>query len=327
MQLVKGQLLLDLGNSKARVQTLRTGSGTVHDGMTSVQGHGVLQHLLSDLRGLVSRVNQPSVGLHQHSRTQVLLLVPPVGRTGSGAARTQNTFIKTIQLGSVLHTLKVFSAICRRGISLQVWLDRLVLLVEVGQIWHKVTHNVHVRQGVHLCVLGGVCVDSAQTSQSVGTTNIHGTRSTNTFSARSSKRQGGILFVFDFQKGIQNHGSTLIQIHLISLHLRLHLRGIWVPAVNLELFDSLFGIGGQVSAENGHAGHGTKGRSEHFIYMLLLFYSIKEVGRKRSARKKKWEYASLWECVLYVREVGPELSYFHPSVCRHTAKKFDLNVR
>lgn len=197
MQLVEGQLLLNLSNSQTWVQALRTSPRTVHDGVTSVQGHGVLQHLFSDLASLVSGVNQPSVCLHQNGRTQVLLLVPPVGWTRGRTTSTQNTLVQTVQLGSVLNTLQVLSAVSWVVVSLQVWLDGLVLLVEVGQIRNQVTHNVHVWQGVDLGALAGVVVDTAQACQGVDTSNVHGTRATNTLSTRSSEGQGGVLLVLD----------------------------------------------------------------------------------------------------------------------------------
>lgn len=48
-----------------------------------------------------------------------------------------------------------------RGISLQVWLDRLVLFVEVRQVWYQVLDNVGVRQGVDLHLLGLLSWDAA----------------------------------------------------------------------------------------------------------------------------------------------------------------------
>lgn len=187
VDLIKGHLFLDFGNGTAWVQALWTRSGTVHDSVTSVQGHGVLQHLLSDLTSFVSGVNQPSVGLHQHSWTQVLLLVPPVRRTRRRAAGTQDALVKTVQLGSVLDTLQILSSISWGCVSLQVWLDGFVLLVEVGQVGDQVTNNVHVGQRIDLGIFGCVCIYSAQACQCVLSTNVHGTRATDTFSARPSE--------------------------------------------------------------------------------------------------------------------------------------------
>lgn len=106
---VESHGLFDFSNGTTWVQALWTGLGTVHDGVASVQGHGVLQHFLSGLGGGVSGIHHPSVGLHQDGRTEVFLLVPPVGRTGGGTTSTKNTFVQTVQLGSVLDTLQVFS--------------------------------------------------------------------------------------------------------------------------------------------------------------------------------------------------------------------------
>lgn len=35
--------------------------------------------------------------------------------------------------------------ILRLVVSLEVWLDRLVLLIKLGQVWYKILNNVGVR--------------------------------------------------------------------------------------------------------------------------------------------------------------------------------------
>jgi hypothetical protein len=47
------------------------------------------------------------------------------------------------------------------GITLEVGLDRLVLLVEEGQIGHEILDDVGVRQRVDARLLGGVGRDTA----------------------------------------------------------------------------------------------------------------------------------------------------------------------
>ncbi len=74
-------LLLDLRNGLGRVEPLGTDSGTVHDGMTTIQTHRVV-HLRFTFRFvLVARVGEPTERLQQDGRTQVLLRIPPIRRT------------------------------------------------------------------------------------------------------------------------------------------------------------------------------------------------------------------------------------------------------
>lgn len=75
--------------------------------MATVNAEGILQ-LAQTLRGvLVTRVDDPAIGLHQHSRAQILLGIPPVRWARCGAASAQNTLVQTIQLETILHRLQV----------------------------------------------------------------------------------------------------------------------------------------------------------------------------------------------------------------------------
>ena len=47
-------------------------------------------------------VDHPPVGLHEYSRSKVLLWVPPVGRARRAAAETQDTLVETILHGQVV---------------------------------------------------------------------------------------------------------------------------------------------------------------------------------------------------------------------------------
>lgn len=51
--------------------------------MATVQAHGVLELGLARSSALVSRVDQPSVGLQQDGGAEVLLGIPPVRGAGS----------------------------------------------------------------------------------------------------------------------------------------------------------------------------------------------------------------------------------------------------
>lgn len=78
--------LLCLLDGSSRIETLGACPTAVHDRVASIQTHAVVESLLTLLCSLVSAVGEPSVGLKQHSRTQVLFAVPPVRRTGCAAA-------------------------------------------------------------------------------------------------------------------------------------------------------------------------------------------------------------------------------------------------
>lgn len=79
--------------------------------MASVQGHGVVESILSLCRLLVSRVGNPAVGLKEDCWTEVFFAVPPVRRAGSTAAGAENAFVKTVELLTVFDGLSVFTAL------------------------------------------------------------------------------------------------------------------------------------------------------------------------------------------------------------------------
>lgn len=83
-----GQLLFDFGNGLTRIQMLGADLGTVHNGMTTVQLEGIVEIGQSFFGFGVSRVLDPSIGLHENGRAEVLVGVPPVTGTGRGAAGT-----------------------------------------------------------------------------------------------------------------------------------------------------------------------------------------------------------------------------------------------
>ena len=80
--LVSSQHLLDLGNGPGRVQTLGAGPCAVKDSVATVHAHAVVNGVLALGGLLVTRIGQPSVGLEEDGRAEVLLAVPPVRRAG-----------------------------------------------------------------------------------------------------------------------------------------------------------------------------------------------------------------------------------------------------
>lgn len=97
---------LDLCDGQAGIEALRTSLGAVHDRVAPVNAERVGEALQSFLGLLVTRVDDPSVGLHEYGRSQVLVTVPPVRRTRRRATGAHNALIQTVQLGTVLHRLQ-----------------------------------------------------------------------------------------------------------------------------------------------------------------------------------------------------------------------------
>lgn len=142
--------------------------------MAAVHGHAVVERRLALHLLLVAGIRQPSVGLEEDGWAEVLLRVPPVRWAGCGAARAKNTLVETVKLLALLNRLEillslVFVSLCyfrpsvcgatyvlSWGVTLEIWLDRLVLLVELGQIWNDVLDNVGVWQWVDLGLLLGI---------------------------------------------------------------------------------------------------------------------------------------------------------------------------
>ena len=107
-----------------------------------------------------------------------------------------------VQLFPVLNRVQELP-VCWRVVVLEVGLDRLVLLVELGQIGDEILDNVHwralsariteariyayelrtVRERVDLGVFGGVPVNPAQARQRVLAVDVHGARAADTLSA------------------------------------------------------------------------------------------------------------------------------------------------
>jgi len=138
---------LDVRNGLGRVQTLRTGLGTVENSMASVERKRILELLLTIFAIRITRIGHPSVSLHQNGWTQVFILVPPVAWTTSGAASTQDALVHSIKLLTIFWRLKVF-ALGRWIVVLQEGFDRFVLLVEVGHVGYEILDDVHVWKGV-----------------------------------------------------------------------------------------------------------------------------------------------------------------------------------
>lgn len=70
--------------------------------------------------------------------------------------------------------------------------------------------------------------------QCVDSVNVHGAASTNALATTSPERQSGVHLVLDSDKRIQHHGSRLVQVERVRLHLGLGRGLIGIPSVDVE---------------------------------------------------------------------------------------------
>lgn len=231
-----GHVLLDLGNGLTGVEVLGASPGAVHDGVASVEGESVLELLSSLLAEVVTGVGHPSVSLHEDGGTEILVLVPPVGRARCGAASAENALVKTVKSATLLGRLEVLT-LGRGVVGLEERLDGSVLLVELGEVGNEILDDVHVRERVDLGVV--LLVDSAKASKGVDTVNVHGARTANALTARATEGERGVDLVLDLDQSIENHWAGLVEVKGVRLKTRLLGRLIGVPSVDLELLQVL----------------------------------------------------------------------------------------
>ena len=134
-----GQSFLDICNSPTRIQSFGTHLGAVHDGVAPVYFKRIIDLLQPLLGKLIPRILNPTISLYttKHKKTyihtktntnnniipvcnasylhencwaQVGICIPPVGRTGGGAACAEDALIHPIQLLPVLLGLQVLPA-------------------------------------------------------------------------------------------------------------------------------------------------------------------------------------------------------------------------
>ena len=169
--------------------------------------------------------------------------VPPIRRARRRAAGTENALVHAVQLGPIFSRLQIFGLPRFLGLGgLQPGFNGTVLFVKVGHIGHQVLEDKHVWQGINLGGLGGVfLVNVGKTSQGVDAVNIHGTGTTDSLTAGTTKSERGVLFVFDFDQGIEDHGSALIQVDGVGGKIG-PLVLFRIPTVDFKVFDT-FGLG------------------------------------------------------------------------------------
>mmetsp|Transcript_75339 Transcript_75339/g.207855 ORF Transcript_75339/g.207855 Transcript_75339/m.207855 type:complete len:321 (+) Transcript_75339:139-1101(+) len=227
-------LLLQVDDGLGRIQALGAAVGAVHDAVAPIELHGVVDPGQPLLGELVSRVGDPAVGLHQHGRAEVILRVPPVGRAGGHAAGAEDALVHAVQLGAVVPALVVLPVpLLLDVLPLQPGLNGLVLVVEVGEVGHQVLNDVRVRQRLDLDGLVAR-LDVQEAREAVLAIDVHGARPAEAFAARAPEGECRVDLVLDFDKRIQDHWATCLEVNRVLLEVRLgHL--VWVVAVDPEL--------------------------------------------------------------------------------------------
>jgi len=193
---------LDSGDGLSRIESFGTRLGAVHDGVASVEGIISLHLLHTVEQRLVTRIDHPTVHLHQHRGTQITVAVPPVAGAAGRAAGAENALVQTIQFGTIFHRLKM-SLLAKDlfAVTLKIRLDARVLLIKVGHIWHEIFDDVHVRQGIDFRGFGWI-VDCAKTRQSVAAVDVHRTRTANAFATRASEGETGVEIILDVDQRV-----------------------------------------------------------------------------------------------------------------------------
>ena len=105
-----------------------------------------------------------------------------------------------------------------------------------------------------------------QAGESVDTVDVHGARTADTLTARSAESEGRVELVLYPDERVKHHGSGLVQIELVGLHLGLLAGVVRVPAVDLEGLDlGLHGgsrLDGRIGASEGRAEHRPRRREQ-----------------------------------------------------------------
>ena len=184
MHLMKS--MLQLVNRTTRIEILRTSMCAVHNSMTTIQLVSIVQTLQTLLCHLITGIRNPTIGLLENRRTQVLVRMPPIGRAGCRATSTQNTLIQTIQKQTILIGLKILHLVIgvHLCLLLKPGLNRGILIVEVGHVSNQIFNNEHVGKRTNRCG-SRTMLNFGQTGKSILSINVHSTRTANTLTARS----------------------------------------------------------------------------------------------------------------------------------------------
>ena len=193
--------MLQLVNRTTRIEILRTSMCAVHNSMTTIQLVSIVQTLQTLLCHLITGIRNPTIGLLENRRTQVLVRMPPIGRAGCRATSTQNTLIQTIQKQTILIGLKILHLVIgvHLCLLLKPGLNRGILFIEVGHVSNQILDHKHMRKRTNShCVSSRA--DLRETSQSILSIDVHGTRSANTLTAGSRALKTRRIITFGRRK-------------------------------------------------------------------------------------------------------------------------------
>lgn len=227
--------LLKMSKSSSWIEAFWASKWAETDLIAFSQFHITTNLLKSLVSVLISGINNPSVGLHQNGWSQVILWMPPVRWAGWLAASAEDTLIKSIKELSVLNWLEVLLlSLSLVGLSLQEWVDWLVLGIEMTHVGAQVLEHEHHHQWWDGWFFIISLWDWAEAGQVMSSIDVHGARSADTFSAWSSEGEGWVNLILDFDEGIQEHGSTVIGVDVVAHVLWSIFWVIWVASVNIN---------------------------------------------------------------------------------------------
>jgi len=115
------------------------------------------------------------------------------------------------------------------------------LFVEIAHVRDQILENVHVREGIYLGRRLGVVVDVCETGEGVASLDVHGAGSADSFSAAPTKGETRILLVLDFNEGVEDHRTAIVEVDRIRAEVWLLVVLFRVPSIDLEVLDSLYG--------------------------------------------------------------------------------------
>jgi len=226
---------LKMSEGTTRVETLGAGEGAQTDLIAFTELHVTSELFESLLRVLVSRVNDPSVGLHKNCWTKVVLWMPPIRWASWLAASAKYTLIKSIEQLPIFNSLQVLSlSLNFLLLSLKEWIDRLVLSIKVAHINHKVLEDEHEHEWWHGRLLGVVLWDATETSQVMPSIDVHGTGATDTFTATSSEWESRIDLILDLDECVKEHGAALAHINVVGHILGPVIGVVGIASINVK---------------------------------------------------------------------------------------------
>jgi len=94
---VIGVKLFKVTKGASGVETLGASEGAHTDLVALTELHVSSKLLKSLVSVLIARVNNPSVGLHEDGRTEIVLGMPPVTGAGGLATSAQDTLVKSVE--------------------------------------------------------------------------------------------------------------------------------------------------------------------------------------------------------------------------------------